>query len=304
MTLAAGTRGKLLSRRVPPVAVAVVSWNTRDLLARCLESLQPEVSAGRAHVWVVDNGSTDGSAQMVAERFEWADVIAHPDNLGFGRAVNLVAREAGEWEWLAPANADIALQPGALEALLAAGAADPGAGAIAPRLLREDGSTEESVLPFPTLRFTVAFNAGLARPWWEPERPGRVPWAIGAFLLLRRAAWDATGGFDENRWMYAEDLDLGWRLREAGWPTRYEPGARILHTGGAATSQAFGDVEVRKQRETYAWLRSRRGPAATAAIAATNVAGAGVRAAAKRGWERERWRGYLRQHVNGWRESS
>jgi N-acetylglucosaminyl-diphospho-decaprenol L-rhamnosyltransferase len=292
---------------MPPVAVAVVSFNTRDLLARCLESLHPEVRAGRADVWVLDNASADGSTALVREQFDWARLIESPENLGFGRAVNRVAREAGDWSWLAPANADIALRPGALEALLRAGEADAQAGILAPRLIGEDGATQESVLPFPTVGFTAAFNAGLARPWWNPQQAGRVPWAIGAFLLVRRAAWETVGGFDESRFMYAEDLDLGWRARQAGWHTRYEPGAEVLHTGGAATSAAFSDVEVRKQRETYAWLRERRGRAVAAAVAACNVAGAAVRATVLSGaarafprrfaWPRDRWRGYLRTHL-------
>jgi GT2 family glycosyltransferase len=111
--------------------------------------------------------------------------------------------------------------------------------------------------------------------------------------------------------MYAEDLDLGRRLSDAGRPTRYEPQARVRHAGGAAASQAFSDAEVRKQRETYAWLRSRRGRAVTAAIAAVNVAGAAIRwlpravlarARPERwAWERDRWRAHLRRHLDGFR---
>src|SRR4051812_35879569 len=116
------------------VSIAVVSWNTRDLLARCLESMKPEVDRGLAEVWVVDNASSDGSAEMVAERYPSVRLIASDDNLGFGRAINLVARQTSS-EWIASANADVALRPGALDALLEAGARDPRAGAIAPRLI-------------------------------------------------------------------------------------------------------------------------------------------------------------------------
>src|ERR671925_1995732 len=101
---------------MPMVTVAVVSWNTRDLLDRCLRSLEPEVARGMAEVWVVDNASMDGSAEMVRDRFDWVRLVASEENLGFGRAVNVVARRTAT-EWLAPANADVALRPGALEAL-------------------------------------------------------------------------------------------------------------------------------------------------------------------------------------------
>src|SRR5919109_4551083 len=109
---------------MPMVTVAVVSWNTRDLLDRCLRSLEPEVDRGLAEVWVVDNASTDGSAEMVRQRFPWASLMASEENLGFGRAVNLVAGNTSS-QWLAIANADIAVRPGAIDALLEAAAHDP-----------------------------------------------------------------------------------------------------------------------------------------------------------------------------------
>jgi N-acetylglucosaminyl-diphospho-decaprenol L-rhamnosyltransferase len=267
----------------PEVAVVVVSWNTRDLLADCLRSLAAEAEAGRAEVWVVDNASTDGSPELVAQSFPWVRLEAREDNLGFGRAVNLVAARTRS-PWLAMANADIALRPGALDELLAAGAGDASAGALAPRLVLPDGTTQHSVFPFPTVPFTLLFNSGLPGVVpaladrlcligaWDPERARRVPWAVGAFLLVRRSAWDEVGGFDDHQWMYAEDLDLGWRLDRAGRPTRYVPGAVVDHHSAAATTQAWGDDRTaRWQRSTYAWMLRRRGPARTRLVAGINV---------------------------------
>jgi GT2 family glycosyltransferase len=297
---------------VAEVLVAVVSWNTRDLLARCLSSMAGDA---RLEVHVVDNASSDGSADMVRERFPGVRLHALEDNAGYGRAVNLAVAAGSPAPWVAAVNADTALQPGALDALLAAGAADPGAGAIAPRLILPDGSTQHSAHPFPTLPFTVAFNLGLRRAaWplegrWDAGRAARVPWALGAFLLVRRPAWEAVGGFDASRWMYAEDLDLGWRLDRAGWATRYEPSARVLHESAASTSQAFGDRVVEAwQAATYDWMRRRRGPGRAAAVAAVNVAGA----AARWGWatarrrpaqERQVWARWARTHASGLRSS-
>jgi N-acetylglucosaminyl-diphospho-decaprenol L-rhamnosyltransferase len=276
--------------RAATVTVAVVSWNTRDLLLRCLDSLQDDVSAGRAEVWVVDNGSTDGSAAAAREHAPWATVLEAGRNLGFGSAVNLVARQTAG-EWLACANADVALKPGALNALLSAGA-DGRVGCVAPRLLLPDGTTQHSIHPLPTIPFTLALNLGLHRlspkladhlcldGFYDVERPRDVPWAIGAFLLLRRRAFEAVGHFDPRQWMYAEDLDLGWRLRGAGWRTRYEPRAIVDHVSGAATGPAFGDERVaRFMRSTYAVMLRRRGPARTRIVAAINVAGARARIA-------------------------
>lgn len=268
------------------VTVAVVSWNTRDLLARCLESLGPEVERGRAEVWVVDNASSDGSADLVRERFGWARLIASSENLGFGRAINLVAARTAS-DWLAVANADVALRPGALDALLESARRDPGAAAIAPRLVLPDGSTQHSAFAFPTIPFTFLLATGAFRfartiadryampGYWNTERARRVPWAVGAFLLVRRNAWDQVGGFDERQWMYAEDLDLGWRLRRAGWATRYEPRAEVDHHSGAATVQRYGpEVAPHWQRSTYGFLARRRGVAYVWAIALLNFAGA------------------------------
>lgn len=273
-----------------PVTVAVVSFNTRALLLRCLRSLEPDVDAGRAQVWVVDNGSTDGSPEAVREAAPWARLLEPGSNLGFGRAVNLIARRTSG-PWLACANADVALEPGTLANMLSAGEV-AGVGCVAPRLVLEDGSTQHSVYPFPTIAFTVAFNLGLQRVarrmgdelclegFWNPERRRTVPWAIAAFLLLRRDAFDEVGGFDEERWIYAEDLDLGWRLHDAGWSTRYEPEARVLHSSGAATAIAFGDQRVpRITRETYAVLAKRGGSRRARLTAALNVAGAAGRLA-------------------------
>lgn len=272
------------------VAVAVVSWNTRELLADCLDSIEPEMRAGRAEVWVVDNASSDGSADLVRERFPWAKLIALTENVGFGPAVNLVA-ERTDSPWLAVANADIELTPGALEKLIDVGRWLPRVGIVAPRLLLPDGTTQHSVYAFPTLRFTLAFNLGagsLSRHRgdqmtlegrWDPDRARYVDWAIGAFVLVRRAAWTAAGGFDPAQWMYAEDLDLGWRVAEAGYQTWYESTAAVRHRGAAATVQAWGDSRTEQwQRSTYAWMLRRRGARVTRACALVNTAGAGTRA--------------------------
>jgi GT2 family glycosyltransferase len=275
--------------QTPRVAVAVVSWNTRDLLERCLESLEPEARSGVAEVWVVDNASTDGSPDLVRERFDWIRLIASEENLGFGRAVNLVARQT-ESEWVAPANADIALRPGALDALLAAGERDPGAGVIAPRLVLPDGSTQHSVYAFPSIPFALVLHSGAAHlsrrlgdrmqliGYWDTTRARRVPWAIAAFLLVRRTAWDQIGGFDERQWMYAEDLDLGWRLKHAGWATRYVPDAHVDHESSASTTQAWG-VELAPvwQRSTYGFMARRLGMTRTLTFAAIYAAATGVR---------------------------
>jgi len=269
--LAAGSG--ILHGIAPPVAIAVVSWNTRELLRACLASVADSVAAGRAEVCVVDNGSSDGSPGVVRSEFPWAELVEPASNLGFGAAVNLAASRTSS-EWIAPSNADVALESGALEALLAAGSRDPGIGVVAPRLVRPDGSTEQSAFPFPSAGVFLGAGLGRMRPA-NPDRPREIDWGVGAFLLVRRAAFDQAGGFDERQWMYAEDLDLGWRLKQAGWATRYEPRALVDHENAASTKQLFGpELAPHWQRSTYGFLARRRGAAYAWAIALLNLSGA------------------------------
>jgi GT2 family glycosyltransferase len=271
------------------ISVVVVSWNTCDLLRRCLESLESELE-GRPHeVVVVDNDSSDGSAAMVAREFSQMKLIGLSANPGFGSAANRGAQEA-RGRFLLVLNADTAARAGAIERLLAAADRHGESGAFAPRLLLPGGAIQDSVFPFPSAGRALALNLGLRRPLaWasrgslilgagNPDSSRAVPWAMGACLLIRREAWQSVGGFDEELWMYAEDLDLGWRLRQAGWSTHYVPEATFDHFGEAATRQAWGDDRLaRGVLSGYAWILRRRGPRTTRVIAGTYVIGCAVR---------------------------
>ncbi len=271
-----------------PISVVVVSYNTAELLADCLDALADDQRSGLAEVVVVDNGSSDGSPIMVRERFDWVKLLEPEENLGFGAAVNWAAALADpRARWIAVANADTAPEPSALRALLEAGDSNPGAGVIAPRLVLPDGSTQHSVHPFPSVWFTALYNLGVQRlsqgigdgltleGYWDPTRRRRVDWAVAAFVLIRRSAFVSVGGFDPAQWMYAEDLDLAYRLDRAGWATRYEPRAVVRHHESAATSQAWGEaVRARWMAATYAWMLRRRGGAITRMVALLNALGA------------------------------
>jgi GT2 family glycosyltransferase len=171
----------------------------------------------------------------------------------------------------------------------------------------------------------LAFNLGLWRAVpgagerlcldgeWDPTRPREVDWAHGALLVVRRAAWEEIGGFDDDQWLYAEDLDLCWRLARAGWSTRYEPGSRVRHAVSAATRTATwgSERELRAQAAAYAWMARRFGPGRARLCAGINVGGALVRwaplalaariDAGRYAFDRDRFRGYLRMHATGLR---
>ena len=275
-----------------PVAIAVVSWNTRELLDTCLASMREDAERGLAEVWVVDNGSTDGSPDMVRECHPWVHLHVPDANLGYGPAVNEVARRTTS-PWMAPSNSDIELAPGALAELVAAGErAGPRVGVVGPRLILPDGSTQPGVQPFPGVADALLRNLSAYKlsprigerlclaGYWDPSAAASVDWVTGAFFLVRRDAWDAIGGFDEAQWMYAEDLDLCWRARRGGWDVRYEPSARVHHALSVAAEKAFGDTErraARMMRADYAWLARRRGVPAAWAVAAASIGTLGAR---------------------------
>jgi N-acetylglucosaminyl-diphospho-decaprenol L-rhamnosyltransferase len=311
----------------PPITVAVVSWNTRDLLDRCLQSLRPDAAAGLAEVWVVDNESADGSADMVARRHPWATLVRAGSNLGFGAAINLVAgRSRGRF--LAAANADVTLEPGALARLRLTAEQAPRTGMVGPRLLLLDGSAQVSIQPFPGLWTTALmalhadrFSARAARALrtpdaWEPAAAAPVPWVTGAFVLIARAAFEQAGGFDPGQWLYGEDLDLCWRIRAAGWQIVYEPAAIAHHAHSAASAQRFDDSSLLSHIDAvnYLWMLRRRGALQTRAAAALGIADAAVRVgvlglAERREPERfagrtRRARAALRQHLLGLRSES
>lgn len=304
----------------PAVAVAVVSWNTRDLLAACLDSLADDAAAGFAEVWVVDNGSTDGSRELVRERYPWVTLLTPEDNLGFGPAVNLVAARTTA-PWLVAANADVRLEPGALRRLRDTAAADDAIGMVGPRLLLLDGSTQPSVQPFPGLatallllahagRFSVRARRALRLEGYREPAPGEaVPWITGALVLMRRSAFEQVGGFDPEQWLYAEDLDLCWRLGRAGWKIVYEPRSVVHHAHSAASGQRFEDdaLLVHMLTTNYLWMLRRRGPLHTRLTAligivdaALLIAAAGLaRDPAQRQQRRAFQRAALRGHLRG-----
>lgn len=299
------------------VVVAVVSWNTRALLERCLQALERDAREGRAEIWVVDNASSDGSADLAA-RHPLAQVVALDENVGFARAVDLVARQTRS-AWIACANADVAPAPGAIARLLAAGDRDARVGAVAPRLVLPDGTTQHSVQAFPSLRRYALINSGLAGRvprlserllldgHWDPEGARHVDWAVGAFLLVRRDALEQAGGFGAQTELYAEDLDLAWRLRQAGWRIWYEPAAHVLHDESAATTKAWGERRhALRMAAGYRWLARRRGVARAGTAAALNVGSALGHAGfalvrSPRGTVWRKWLGEARLHLHGFR---
>lgn len=232
------------------VSVIVASWNTRDLLERCLRSVTSSHPGFELELIVVDNGSSDGSVQMVASRFPQAILIASKENLGFAGANNLgMARATGDYLLLI--NADAEMADSALSGLVHCAEENPGAGIVGPRLLNPDGTAQSSRRRFPTT--ATAFLESTVLQRWFPNHPvlrayyvldrddgevQEVDWLVGACLLVRAEAARSAGPLDEGYFMYSEELDWCHRFANKGWKVVYYPFAVVYHHGGQGSDQA------------------------------------------------------------------
>jgi N-acetylglucosaminyl-diphospho-decaprenol L-rhamnosyltransferase len=232
----------------PGLDVVIVSYRSRELLRGCLEALRAHPPAGPISVVVVDNASGDGTVEMVERDFPEVDLVATAENLGFAVATNLGARR-GSAPLVLALNPDTAVTAGALDAVISVLESHPDVAVAGPRLERVDGSLDHAARrSFPTPLSALGHFTGLGRregasgrlaAYRAPEvESGPVDAVNGAFMLMRRSAFEAAGGFDEGYWMYMEDLDLSYRLARAGWTSWYEPGATVRHVKGGSVDGA------------------------------------------------------------------
>ena len=254
------------------VSAIVVTYNAAPWIERALESLR----GTGAEVIVVDNGSTDGTLELVRERFPGARVVEQ-ENRGFGAGNNAGMRAAAGRYFLL-LNPDAWLTDGALEDLVAFTDAHPEAGVVGPRLLNPDGSLQRSVRGYPTpwrlateyffLRklaprseaLNALFGAG-----FDHRSVREADYLFGACLLVRRDAVDSIGGFDEDFFLMSEEVDWLYRFRQAGWKVLFFPGAEVFHVVGASLNPArFENIVrghllfLRKHRGTRVAERARR----------------------------------------------
>ncbi|HID89507.1 MAG TPA: glycosyltransferase family 2 protein [Anaerolineae bacterium] len=256
------------------VSVIVISWNTRALLEQCLRSVYGTAGDLVVEVIVVDNGSTDGSVEMVRERFPQARLMVNRENVGFARANNQ-AMAVAQGRYFLLLNSDAVLRPGALKAMVDLMGADPRVGIAGGRLMNPDGSFQASFMDFPTLwaeiLLMIKLHPLLRSPYFpsyppaESEEVREADWVPGACMLVRREVWKEVGGLDETYFMYSEEVDWCWRVGRAGWRIYYTPEAEIVHWGG----QSIGQVPLERRARVYRgkWLFfHRRGGRRTAGL--------------------------------------
>ena len=253
------------------VSVIVVNWNTRPLLASCLRSVFETAGDLRPEVIVVDNGSTDGSVEMVRRDFPAVRLIANQGNRGFVRANNQ-ALSIAQGRYLLLLNSDAVLLPGSLRRMVQFAEEHPQAGIVGPQILNPDGSFQSSYMDFPTLFSELLLMTKLSKlvrgpyfPSYPPRRSQEtraVDWMQGACLLIRRETVAEIGGMDEDFFMYSEEVDWCWRARQAGWMVYYLPTATVLHWGGQSSSRSPARRRVMVYESKRRFLEKHHGPRA------------------------------------------
>lgn len=238
----------------PAVSAVVVNHRRRELLAACLRSLQAALDAVEegSEAIVVDNGSDDGSVELVRERHPGVELIALSENVGFGAAVSrALARSGGEWVLLI--NNDATIAPDAVVALLRAGRTSDDVGSVAAQMRFAAHPHAINSAGIEVDRLGVAYDRLLGSP---PEPAGHEPvevfGASGGAALYRRDMLRRIGGFDDSFFVFLEDVDVAWRARMEGWRCLYVPAAVVHHhhsaTAGHASSFKHFHVGLNRMR--------------------------------------------------------
>jgi len=225
------------------LSIVLVCWNNKDYLGPCLESLYQSNLDSKFDVIAVDNGSTDGSQEMLREKYPQVKIIQNDHNVGLGKASNQ-GIEATTGEFILLLNNDTIVNKTALDAMVELMRKQPDAGAVGCKLLNGDGSFQSGYGGFSTLweEFLIAVQVG-ERIWPGYPLQGNSPsvrtvgWMSSACLLVRRKTLDQVGLLDENYFIYGDETDLQYRMKKAGWKAYYIPDATIIHFGGRSMNR-------------------------------------------------------------------
>jgi GT2 family glycosyltransferase len=244
------------------LAVCIVNWNTREHLRRCLDSLRLHAADLAPAIVVVDNGSADGSAAMVAAEYPEVQLVANPDNRGYAAGNNQALR-AVEAEFKLLLNPDVQVTPGSIQYLVEFLRSHPAAGAVSPRLRYPDGRVQLTCRTFPTPDVVLYDALLLAKlfpqsptfgkyrmSWWAHDDEREVDQPMASAFLLRDAALQEVGLFDEAFPIFFNDVDLCYRLKQAGWEVWFTARVEMTHFHGASTSQVWGSM-LRESHQAF-----------------------------------------------------
>jgi hypothetical protein len=265
------------------LSICIVSYECREKLRACLESIRANRPSVEHEVIVVDNGSTDGAVTMLKEHFYWVRVLANPENRGFSVAMNQ-AVQASTGKVILMLNPDTEVVGDALGALLRFVRERPWIGAVGPKLVDPDGDPENSCREFPTLMNALWDLTGLSRAfsgsrvfghylmsWWDHSEPRAVDWLSGAALMFTRMAWQKVGPLDEAFFLPAADLDWQKRLQRAGLDRWYLPSAQILHHHGRSWGGDEADEIVPLHMAAFRYFAKHHGTLSALALRALTI---------------------------------
>jgi GT2 family glycosyltransferase len=231
------------------LSIIIVSFNTKDILRRCLEHLNQSEGDLLLEIIVVDNASLDGSVEMLADEYPQVRVISSEINLGFAGANNRALREAtGDFYVLL--NSDAFLRPDALRLALEHMRKNPDVGLAGGLLIGPDESRQPSARMFPNIVNDLFTMSGLStkfptsrlfgradRTWYDPQLSAEVDWVPGAFAILNPAVLQKVGLFDEQFFLYYEEVDLCRRIKSLGYKVMYWPDILVVHLGGESSKK-------------------------------------------------------------------
>ncbi len=251
------------------LSVVIVNWNTSKLLENCLASLSAGISRYNFETFVVDNGSSDGSQEMVRKLFPAVRLIENEKNIGFAAANNLALRQA-KGDYFLLLNSDTVLPAGSIDILLDYATRHPEVGFASPQLLNEDGSIQHTIANFPSLA-TELLQKSILR-WIFPQRyhskrvtfsqPTEVETLVGACLLAKREMTEQIGFYDEDFFFFIEESEWCLRGAKVGWKAVLVPESEIYHLQGQSGKKVRIPVRIEYWRSRYTYFRKHYGAGA------------------------------------------
>jgi GT2 family glycosyltransferase len=264
------------------ISIIVVTWNAKRFVEECFGSLREETRGLSTETIAVDNASTDGTADMIAERFPEVKLIRSTTNLGFPRG-NVVAIHASQpAQYVCLVNPDVRVLPGCFRKLMDYMEKHPEVGVVGPLTRNPDGTIQRSCMRSPsiwtawcralaidrTILGRLPLFGGQMMMDFAHNRTRKVDVLNGAFMLIRRRAMDTVGLIDDRYFMYGDDIDWCLRFRKAGWQVAFDAEAEAIHYGGGTTAGApvYFYVEMQKANLQY-WEKHHSRPAQIAFLA-------------------------------------
>lgn len=260
------------------ISIIIVNWNTKDLLADCLRSIQSQNLDYSYEIIVVDNGSADGSQQIVRQEFPSVTLVENKENLGFGKANN-IGLQSAKGRYICFVNSDIEMVQGCLQTLALYMDSNDSVGMSGPQILYPDMRIQDSCRKFPSLwrSFCSAFKldkifsqsaffSGEHMFYFSHEEEIKPDFLAGCLLMVRKTVLDEVGAFDERFFIYAEEVDLAKRLWNAGWEVAFVPGAKAVHHHAGSSSKDPLRFLLAQQKSVLQYWRKHHIPVAVVSL--------------------------------------